>query len=403
MKTAIRISPVPALKPEGELSVPIALFQGNEPFVVLGECRDSLGFPLPIPPSASTLFGPRGACLISQEGPLWVADTGHHRLVGWEHVPNQDNAPADWVIGQPDFKSEGRNAKGPAHSRTFNVPTGITKFRDGLAVADAWNHRVLLWHRIPRDSHTPPDLVLGQEDFHSTSCNHGRSSPAAFTLNWPYGVYSRGDSLYIADTGNRRVLIWHTPPTHNGQAADIVLGQTRFDCRDENAGREPDAMSMRWPHAMTIWNGNLCVTDAGNNRIMVWDGLPSENGEPCRWILGQTAPDLVDHNASLYWPRAETLNMPYGITATGSWLLTADTANSRILGWYESDLHTGAKARALAGQPTFQAKGDNQWSFPVRGSLCWPYQVHACGKWVVVSDSGNNRVQLWALDGALGS
>ncbi len=401
MKTAIRISPVPALKPEIESQVPTALFQGGAPILVLGECRDLIGFPLPIIPSASTLFGPRGAWLISPEGPLWVADTGHHRLLGWEHVPTQDNAPADWVIGQPDFLSEGRNAKGLPSSRTFNVPTGITRYREGLVVADAWNHRVLLWHRVPRGSHVLADIVLGQEDFHSTSCNQDQSIPTAFTLNWPYGVCSRGDSLCIADTGNRRVLIWQTPPTHHGQAADMVLGQHRFDCRDENAGREPDAMSMRWPHAMTVWNGNLCVADAGNNRIMVWDGFPSEDGEPCRWILGQTASHLVDHNASLYWPRAGTLNMPYGVTATGSWLIAADTANSRLIGWHESNLQTGAKAQALAGQPTFQVKGDNQWSFPVRGSLCWPYHVQVCGKFVVVSDSGNNRVQLWDIDGAL--
>lgn len=152
---------------------------------------------------------------------------------------------------------------------------------------------------------------------------------------------------------------------------------------------------------MAIWHGHLCVTDAGNNRIMIREELPTEHGEPCRWILGQQSPALVDHNASLYWPRTETLNMPYGITAMHSWLITADTANCRILGWHASGLQTGAKARALAGQPTYHAKGDNQWRFPVRGSLCWPYQVHASGKWVVVSDSGNNRVQLWAMNGAL--
>ncbi len=122
---------------------------------------------------------------------------------------------------------------------------------------------------------------------------------------------------------------------------------------------------------------------------------------PSRWILDQTASHLVDHNASLYWPRAGTLNMPYGVTATGSWLIAADTANSRLIGRHDSNLQTGAKAQALAGQPTFQVKGDNQWSFPVRGSLCWPYHVQVCGKFVVVSDSGNNRVQLWDIDGAL--
>ena len=92
--------------------------------------------------------------------------------------------------------------------------------------------------------------------------------------------------------------------------------------------------------------------------------------------------------------------MPYGVTATGSWLIVADTANSRLIGLHASNPQTGAKAQTLAGQPTFQATEDNQWSFPVRGSLCLPYHVQVCGTFVVVSDKGNNRVQLWDIDGA---
>lgn len=402
MNTVVHISPVPALTP-GEVcaETPVSLFQEHDPSVVLGECRDAGGLPIPIAPSASTLFGPRGACLVAPHGPLWVADTGHHRLIGWKQVPTEDHAPADWLIGQAHFRAEGRNAKTSPGPDTLNVPTGVVQYRDGLAVADAWNHRVLLWKAVPQDSHTPADIVLGQDDIRSMEANRGRDAPTAATLHWPYGVWSDGEILFVADTGNRRILIWHSFPTRHGQPADLVLGQLTFTCRDENAGGDPNAMSMRWPHAITLWNGNLCVTDAGNNRIMIWDDIPTEQGLDCQWILGQHTPHLVDHNASLYWPRAETLNMPYGITNCGSWLLTADTANSRLLGWPQSHLQTGAKAQALAGQPTFNAKGDNQWNFPIRESLCWPYSVQACGKTIVVADSGNNRIQLWSFNETL--
>lgn len=54
----------------------------------------------------------------------------------------------------------------------------------------------------------------------------------------------------VADTDNRRVLIWFARPERNGQPADLVLGQIDFDRRDENAGGEPSRMSMRWPHAI---------------------------------------------------------------------------------------------------------------------------------------------------------
>jgi hypothetical protein len=78
----------------------------------------------PITPTACTLFAPRGACLVGDSGPLVLCDTDHHRLLLWKSVPSVDDAPADLVIGQADFVSEGhsQNTIGPA---TLNVPTGV--------------------------------------------------------------------------------------------------------------------------------------------------------------------------------------------------------------------------------------------------------------------------------------
>lgn len=375
---------------------PLSLWE-PEPVVLLGESRDAQGFPLPVTPSARTLFGPRGCCLLSGNGPLWVADTGHHRLLGWRTCPSENGAEAEWVIGQPDFSSEGRNARTKPGRLTLNVPTGMTQYGRGLAVADAWNHRVLLWREVPAGSHCPPDLVLGQEDFGQVDINRGRAIPGPDSLYWPYGVSSWDDRLIVADTGNRRVLVWTTPPSRNGQPADLVLGQATFARRDENAGGAPSAMSMRWPHAITRWEGRLCVADAGNNRIMVWEAFPAVSGTACDRILGQYDAEHVDHNGGHYWPHAGSLNMPYGAAAVGRWLVVADTANSRLLGWHARHSSTGAAARGLAGQPAFSLKGDNQWLFPSRETLCWPYGLSICGDRLAVADSGNNRVILRSL------
>jgi hypothetical protein len=326
-----------------------------------------------------------------------VCDTGHHRLLGWARTPVGDDIPADWIIGQPDFCHEGRNAKVRPGPTTLNVPTGITACGDGLAVADAWNHRVLIWRTQPRDKNVPPDIVLGQQDFHEVEPNRNKHNPSSSTLFWPYGLHWDGIRLWVADTGNRRVLMWHGVPQENGEPADLILGQQDFTCRDENGGAGPTSASMRWPHGVALWNGRLCIADAGNNRISVWDSIPSENNAPCAFVLGQEDFQRVDHNQSLYWPSAGSLNMPYGITSAGCWLLAADTANSRLLAWHERDCRTGANAGALTGQPDFQAKGDNRWQPPVLDSLCWPYGIAHCGGTVIVSDSGNNRVLVWRI------
>lgn len=395
---ALRVSLLPALKrPIRPTSQTALVMEG--PRVCIGPSCGMDGFAEPVKPTASTLFGPRGACIVG--GSLWVCDTGHHRLLGWQSVPIHDQQPADWIVGQPNFEHEGRNAKADPGPATLNVPTGLCGCGDGLAVADAWNHRVLIWNHAPTGANVPADVVLGQMDFVSVEGNRGSPEAGADSLFWPYGVYWDGERLWVSDTGNRRVLMWNGLPTSNGQPADRVLGQANFDCRDENGGGDPSASSMRWPHAIATWGGRLCVADAGNNRIMVWNSLSPENNQPCDIVLGQQDALLVDHNQSLYWPSAGSLNMPYGIAAVGNWLLSADTANSRVIAWHVDDCATGAEARGLSGQVEFNAKGDNRWQAPARDSLCWPYAISIAARdgdsVAVVTDSGNNRVLLWPL------
>jgi hypothetical protein len=395
MSGALRVSLTPALK-RVESPAPMPVLDRAGPCLCLGASRGEHNLAIPVQADACSLFGPRGACLMGATGPFWISDTGHHRLLGWRHLPADDSVPADWVIGQPDFRHEGRNAKGDPGAHTLNVPTGICRVGDGMAVADAWNHRVLIWRRFPTADHVPADVVLGQPDFRSIEPNRGSPAAAADSLFWPYGVHWDGAYLWVADTGNRRVLRWQGVP-ENGRPADLVLGQARLDCRDENGGHSPDAASMRWPHAVATWCGKLCVTDAGNNRIQVWDALPARDNTPADWVLGQSGFDSVDHNQSLYWPGNSTLHMPYGVAAAGPWCICADTANSRLLAWHIDDGRMGAAARALTGQLEFNAKGDNGWRAPTRNSLSWPYGVSAQASLCVIADSGNNRVLIWTF------
>lgn len=374
----------------------------QEPLVVLGNARRPEIISDPVLPSALSCFGPRGAIIIGDW--LYICDTGHHRLLGFEHDGLTDQGLASLVIGQPCFEREGRNGKSNIAANTLNVPTGLcavkTKAGLGLAVADAWNHRVLIWHSLPEKSGVPADLVLGQKDFEPGEANQGAApgaSPDASCMHWPYGVYFGEGKLFVADSGNRRVLVWNSLPTANNQKADLVLGQRVFDCRDENAGHDPDNMSMRWPHGITIAGGKLCVSDAGNNRVMIWSQIPEVNGAPCDVVLGQKDFRGCDHNQGRYNPDASALNMPYSVASYQNWLLVTDTANSRIVGYDLSKLTTGMKAELLLGQKTFGDKGDNRWKPPQADSFCWPYHISVDGELAVISDSGNNRVSVWRL------
>jgi hypothetical protein len=323
-----------------------------------------------------------------------VADTGHHRVLVWTTAPVRDDAPADAVIGQSNFTGDARNAGGRIGATTLNMPTGIAFGAGVLAVADAWNHRVLLWHGIPRHAGQPADVVLGQPDFVSGEANRGQRVSRADTLNWCYGVAISEGRLLIADTGNRRVLVWNEIPTAHGAPADLVLGQRDFATHDETSGGDVQA-GMRWPHATVVVGQTCLVADAGSSRVMVWKRFPQCNGTACDFVLGQSGFTDGDHNRGAYAPTAATLNMPYGMTQRAGQIIVADTANSRLLGFDHTALGMGTAATSLAGQRDFAQRGDNRWQAATRDSLCWPYCVTAGAATLAIADSGNNRVLVW--------
>lgn len=255
----------------------------------------------PIAPARDTLFAPRGACLGGAQGPLFIADTGHHRLLIWERPPAADGAPADTVIGQPDFTSEGR--------RMLNMPTGVD-FADGvLALADAWNHRVLLWHGVPTSAEPAADVVLSGEFF------------------WPFGVKLHEGRLYVADTGNRRVLAWDDVPRANRRPDRVV--------------RE----AMRWPHAIAFAENQMFVADAGEVSgelnmpygATAFGGLlvlaDTANSRLLGYRPGESRPRFAAGEETWGPARRDSLYWPYAVAGSGRTLVVADTGNNRVLLW----------------------------------------------------------------------
>ena len=95
-----------------------------------------------------------------------------------------------------------------------------------VVVADTDHNRVLIWNRIPTSNNAPADVVVGQQTFNTASVPG--NTPNAKSMRGPQGVWIQNGRLYVADTQNNRVLIFNRIPTSNGVAADVVLGQPDF-------------------------------------------------------------------------------------------------------------------------------------------------------------------------------
>lgn len=359
-------------------------------------------------PTAGQLYGPRGVWL--DDDRVVICDSGNHRVLIWRSLPERDHAAADLVLGQPSFADEGPAAGGRGPANGLHLPTAALVVRDAgdherLLVADAWHHRVLVWEGVPRQSDTPPDWCLGQESLVHVEPNRGGAA-AADSLYWPYGLAWIEGWLFVADTGNRRVLAWQGLPAAD-RPADFVLGQPDFKSNAENRGGPPGPDSFRWPHAIAKAGDLLLVADAGNHRVLGWRGLPDRD-RPADLVLGQ--PDFSSAAELPHRPQGPSrLRFPYGIAAAGDTLTVADTANNRVLLWplpLADPNPAAAAARAplepastVLGQDDFDASGENRWQAVTPDSLCWPYGLHlhaAAGRLLLaVADSGNNRVMLW--------
>lgn len=343
-------------------------------------------------PTPSQLYAPRGVYLDEQY--LVAVDSGNHRVLIWHGPPGHDHRPADVVLGQPGFFSEGPRAAGRGPANGLHLPTGVLVIQGRLYLADAWHHRVLCWHAMPDRSDTPPDSVIGQDSLCATEPNRGLGVDA-LGLYWPYGIGWVNGWFYIADTGNRRVLGWRGLP-EQGQPAELVLGQPDAHSHAENRDGPPSASSFRWPHAIAGDERTLYVADAGNHRVLGWTPAPTED-RPADLVLGQ--PDMATAREQPHVPQGPSkLRFPYSVSCALGRLAVADTANNRVLLW-DTLPRAGAfpPADRVLGQSDFAGSGENRWKSVEHDSICWPYGISLHGDRLAIADSGNNRVMIWNI------
>jgi hypothetical protein len=351
-------------------------------------------------PTAAQLYAPRGVAVTRDQ--VVVADTGNHRVLVFDGHPDRDGAEASVVLGQADARSEGPQAAGRGPDGGMNLPCGVLVHEGRLVVADAWNHRLLVWNRLPTATDTRPDLVIGQPDAESVDPNRG-GEPGAGSFYWPFGIGVVDGRLVVADTGNRRVLIWNDGiPTDPSTPADVVLGQDDEIARDENRGGSVSASSFRWPHAVAgDGRQGLLVADAGNHRVLGWTVVPTAD-RAADLVLGQA--DMTSGAEFPYRPQVGTVfRFPYGLSATsspsGAGLAVADTANNRVLLWDECPHDSAAQPDHVLAQRDFAGNGENRWEHVDQDTLCWPYGLgffdRGTDQLLAVADSGNNRVVLW--------
>ena len=115
--------------------------------------------------------------------------------------------------------------------------------------------------------------MIGQPDFTSSSCNPG-GVVSATSLCYPSGLAYDGRWLFIADAGNARILIYDGLPTANTTAAVQVIGQVDLNS-NVYSSVSPRTLSIS-DSSLHIYNNQLIVADPYFNRVLFFDNLVPE-------------------------------------------------------------------------------------------------------------------------------
>jgi uncharacterized protein (TIGR03437 family) len=174
-------------------------------------------------PNSSGLHRPIGL-VVDNQGNLYVADSLNGRVLRFPSpFSYKGTAPeaADLVLGQQNFTTNIPDVTatnmalpyGLAFSPSCNSPSQACPSPNGLAVSDEYLNRVLYFptsngtFAAGTDNGKAASIVFGQ-----TSFNASNSGSSLASMNTPHHISSdTGGFIYVADTGNNRVLIFNDP------------------------------------------------------------------------------------------------------------------------------------------------------------------------------------------------
>jgi uncharacterized protein (TIGR03437 family) len=376
------------------------------------------------PPTAATrttasAFTNPGAIAFDGSGRLYVSDTTADRSVSRVLVfapPFFTGQSAARIMG---VVPDGLPLDTDRNGRTLMAAPSAMFFLPGnkMGVIDALSHRILIFDSYERWPDTATSFspqattVFGQPNFTQRTVNGGTGTyapaPTAAVFAQPLGAVFVGSELFLADTGNNRVLALPYIGT-NFAAATRVLGQDGFAYGAANLieGRE-----FAFRPSSTIADAGIALDETGdvphlyvadtyNNRVLGYrDFRKVKAGPPydkADIVIGQ--PDFSSNLANITGnpdaPNATTLSFPAGLIVDSKGdLWVADQGNSRVLRFpspYARPAQLPA-ADVVLGQRNFTTKISD----PSRTTMSQPYGLALNGLGLMVSDAAHDRVLLF--------
>ena len=229
-----------------------------------------------------------------------------------------------------------------------NFSRGIAFSNDGNKLLVSDGTRILIWNTIPDTSGAPADLVIGANDLNDDGS--GNSGVTANRFHFVEDLLISPDNkLIVCDY--HRLLIFNKIPESNNASADVVIFQPDFDSEETGLSDRRTTGYVR--QAALSGDGRLFVAISDQNRVLVFNKVPTKNDTPADMVLGSddlfSVRQYNSNELSTYMGAIGVAVSPDHILAVGGASYTCEC--SRVLLYKGLPTFSGQLPDYVLGQP----------------------------------------------------
>ncbi len=309
-------------------------------------------------PSTTGLSFP-GKVLVDPAGArLFIADSGHHRVIMTDWDGEVKGFFGSGVMGFRD---------GAYEDARFHNPQGMALFGGALYIADTGNHAI---RRIDLASfHVDTVAGNGMIGYDRHGGHRGREQ----VMNSPWDLAYLDGALYIAMAGLHQ--IWSYDPVTN--VSEVCVGTGRENITDNPARKA----ALAQPSGLAAGKDKLYFADSETSAIRVYDLKSSL----VRTLVGKGLFTFGDEDG----PREQALlQHPLGVAAAGDVLYVADSYNHKIR---RIEVKSGEVSTVVGSGEAGRLHGEQL-------ALFEPGGLSVAGHDLFIADTNNDRIIHYRLD-----
>lgn len=314
----------------------------------IGALLEEVTDPAPAPVSRSTVEA-TGTLLYpgkvaADETRLFIADSGHHRILVCDHEGRVEKILGDGQAGADDGRHD---------TARFRDPQGMASDGKSLWVADRGNH---LLRQVSLDLYWVKTMA-GDGQLGQSRAAVDPTRPLTISLRSPWDVHIVGQHLLLAMAGSHQIWLYDIQKAEIGAWAGSGTEDHIDGPMQEAAFAQPSGLAQVGPWIM--------IADSEVSSLRAID---LQKGE-AQTIAGGGLFEFGDADGD---PEQMAFQHPMDVEVLGQDLYVADTFNHKI---------------RVVNLPTMQCR-----TLVDRGTLLEPAGICAVGERLLVADTNHHRV-----------